>query len=266
MTPLLPGASEQPDRTTQMAPTRAGAGRAWQREMERAQAATWFHAGLPAAQAVPLAQPGAASPLPLEAGEPRPDRQASQTPPQDSSSWRERPVRDSEAPQAGSAIHPPSATRVDADIGAGPAVATVRGAVTHSPLLGRPFLSFVAGAPVPPASQCATPICIFQPALATVRAPVAAAAARAIAPEPAAPPPSAPPGPRIHVEEGPAGLQVWLGIDGDEAQVAARAASILAELRRAPAFAGQRLASVVCNGATVYALAAPTPASQRQEP
>lgn len=60
------------------------------------------------------------------------------------------------------------------------------------------------------------------------------------------------PGLRVHVENtSENALRVWLGIDGDATTVAVRAATVLAELRRQLATAGQRLESVVCNGAVI---------------
>lgn len=57
---------------------------------------------------------------------------------------------------------------------------------------------------------------------------------------------------RVHVEQTDQGLSVWLGIDGDEAVVTARAAALLTELRR-EGLGEQRLATLVCNGRTLYA-------------
>lgn len=58
---------------------------------------------------------------------------------------------------------------------------------------------------------------------------------------------------RVHVEHTDQGLSVWLGIDGDEAVVTARAAALLTELRREQLGGGSRLAALVCNGRTLYA-------------
>jgi hypothetical protein len=72
---------------------------------------------------------------------------------------------------------------------------------------------------------------------------------------------------RVHVENGPDGVSVWLGLDGDAAVVAARAAAILVELRRLSGPA-PRLANVVCNGATIYSDGAhprPFPSSRSRE-
>lgn len=67
---------------------------------------------------------------------------------------------------------------------------------------------------------------------------------------------------RLHAQNGPAGVVVWAGIDGDPAAVAARAQLLLADLRRALATAPQRLACLVCNGTVVYG----TAPSRHKEP
>lgn len=56
---------------------------------------------------------------------------------------------------------------------------------------------------------------------------------------------------RVHVEHGPDGASVWLGLDGDRATVAARVGAILSELRRSPG-GTHRIAHVVCNGTTLF--------------
>lgn len=56
---------------------------------------------------------------------------------------------------------------------------------------------------------------------------------------------------RIHSEAGPAGLTIWLGIDGDAALVADRSSEVLEALLRQMREAGQRLAAVVCNGKAI---------------
>ncbi|MEJ5989607.1 hypothetical protein WG902_06380 [Ramlibacter sp. PS3R-8] len=58
---------------------------------------------------------------------------------------------------------------------------------------------------------------------------------------------------RLHVECADDGLHVWIGADGDAAAVSARAAAILAELRRSEHANLAPLAVVVCNGRTLYA-------------
>lgn len=58
---------------------------------------------------------------------------------------------------------------------------------------------------------------------------------------------------RVHVENtGQNAVGIWLGMDGDGATVSARAATVLAELRRQMATAGQRMDLVVCNGAVIH--------------
>lgn len=96
--------------------------------------------------------------------------------------------------------------------------------------------------------------------LSTVRTLQAAGLARAVPSAPSAPAAARQatepqPSVRLHVETGPEGLRVWAGIDGDPAVVAARAAVLLAELRRALPAASQRLAHFVCNGTPVHAAA-----------
>ncbi|MDB5858699.1 MAG: hypothetical protein JWQ76_2388 [Ramlibacter sp.] len=70
---------------------------------------------------------------------------------------------------------------------------------------------------------------------------------------------------RVHIEEGPQGLQFWLGLDGTSADVAARASGLAAELRRQCERAGLLLANVRCNGLAV-AGHAPAPIRSREEP
>lgn len=53
---------------------------------------------------------------------------------------------------------------------------------------------------------------------------------------------------RVHVEETPQGLVVWLGVDAEAAAQGTRAAALAGELRRLLANSGQRLAAVICNG------------------
>ena len=61
---------------------------------------------------------------------------------------------------------------------------------------------------------------------------------------------------RIHVESGPQGLCVWLGMTGDAASIARRSGAVLAQLRSDVHAAPLRLARVVCNGRTLYAAGA----------
>lgn len=55
---------------------------------------------------------------------------------------------------------------------------------------------------------------------------------------------------RVHVEQGPAGWQVWIGLDGRAPTT--RTAAVACELRRLLHGSPQRVASIVCNGSTVY--------------
>jgi hypothetical protein len=57
---------------------------------------------------------------------------------------------------------------------------------------------------------------------------------------------------RVHVEQGRSGLSVWLGLDGESSDRAG-IASLVADLRRNMEAAHRPLALVVCNGKTVYA-------------
>jgi hypothetical protein len=76
---------------------------------------------------------------------------------------------------------------------------------------------------------------------------------------PAGPPtvsmPTAPDGAgsiRVHLEQGANGVAVWLGLDGTLLDVTDQAESVLSELRRKLEASGQRLATVICNGLTMY--------------
>lgn len=79
--------------------------------------------------------------------------------------------------------------------------------------------------------------------------------------------PSRPPEPapmRLHAQFGAAGVVVWAGIDGDAAAVALRAATLLADLRRAFAASPLRLGALVCNGTTVHGPAPPSNHDEEQ--
>lgn len=76
-------------------------------------------------------------------------------------------------------------------------------------------------------------------------------------------PPAAPV--RVHIDETPDGLVLWLGIDAGAAVQAPRTAGLIAELRRLLAGSGQRLCAVICNGARVDDGAAHLP-NLHQEP
>jgi len=71
--------------------------------------------------------------------------------------------------------------------------------------------------------------------------------------------------PRIHIEEGPEGLRLWLGVDGTVAEVNARVSAVAAELRWHCERAGLRLAAITCNGVSLPASAS-RPVSAREEP
>jgi hypothetical protein len=74
-----------------------------------------------------------------------------------------------------------------------------------------------------------------------------------------------PSAPRIHIEEGPRGVHLWLGIDSTLAEVNARASAVAAELRWHCERAGLRLAAITCNGVSIPT-GASRPVSQREEP
>jgi hypothetical protein len=61
------------------------------------------------------------------------------------------------------------------------------------------------------------------------------------------------PGVRVHVEQDDTGLHVWVGVDAHDPALAARAASLLATVLAAPTSGTYRLATLVCNGTTLYA-------------
>jgi len=96
--------------------------------------------------------------------------------------------------------------------------------------------------------------------------PVAAVPEASAAPMPEGTPAFArEPGPRVHIEQDNQGLRIWLGLDGPHHEVNARAAALVGELRRQFSGQPQRLASVICNGATVYASAPPALRTERKE-
>ena len=79
--------------------------------------------------------------------------------------------------------------------------------------------------------------------------------ARAVPPSPASARPLAhtPAGVSLHVQQGPAGVQIWLGIPGPAVQAAAASAALVAAVRRHFESAGKAVDSIVCNGVDVYA-------------
>lgn len=85
----------------------------------------------------------------------------------------------------------------------------------------------------------------------SVRATQSGPQGRACAParEPGPPPD---PGVRLHVELGPDGTHVWLGVDAHDAQVAVQAAALAAGLIATSATGPHRLAALVCNGTALY--------------
>lgn len=57
---------------------------------------------------------------------------------------------------------------------------------------------------------------------------------------------------RIHAEACSEGVTVWIGIDGDAALVARRSADLLEELLRQAHATGQVLSAVICNGTPIH--------------
>jgi hypothetical protein len=68
---------------------------------------------------------------------------------------------------------------------------------------------------------------------------------------------------RMHVERDGEGVRVWIGLDGDEAAVAARAATLVLHLRRALQAEGHRLLALTCNGRRVDE--APSPSTTQEQ-
>jgi hypothetical protein len=58
---------------------------------------------------------------------------------------------------------------------------------------------------------------------------------------------------RVHVEDAVDGLHVWVGADDGGAAMPARAAAIVAELRRSEQLHSTTVASIVVNGRLLYA-------------
>lgn len=198
----------------------------WQRELDRAQARAWFHAAAPA---VPAGRGGAGSDAVVLSG-PAPAIPCGAPPPLDACTPGSAPHPQEIATPAGAPPHVEGEAlraRVDAAAGARAAAAPVS---SH-------------GRMATPDSENPLPC-----------------AARKVAP----PPSSAPDGAalRLHVEAGAEGVRVWLGLDGDAALIAARAAALLPQLRRALEAEGHRLLAFTCNGRLLDEAA---PSSQRTE-
>lgn len=228
----------------------AGDSQGWRREMEKAQSTAWFRGPLQQGEGEPL------SGMPWRAPAGRPEAEVGPLAGADPRA-RERitapEARDQSCPRpAGES--PPLAPKLHSPFSV--AGKDVRSAVPHLVVAGGPQSD---GSPEPFADLAPRDPSTWETAfprdqLLRVAKGEAQAESSGPAPAPVRIPDA--PGPRVHVEIGPEGLCVWLGLDGDEAAVAARSAALLAELRRAQA-PGHRLASVVCNGRTVYASTIP---------
>lgn len=225
---------------------------AWRRELEVARRLAWF--------------PAAAAPAPYPA-QPMPglgrdaDRHQCETPPAAS------------VPMASCAPSASPGAVVAGGIGstwqAVPSRIALVG-VTRSPRVdgaAQSSPSLIAAVP-PPASgriDVAASLIALAVSSRTAPAPLAVAVQRTgTAPPPAPPEPARLPV-RLHVEDTPQGMVVWLGMDGDSNGPALRAPTLVAELRRLLAASGQRLAGVICNGTPLEG-AAPQPSTRHQEP
>lgn len=71
---------------------------------------------------------------------------------------------------------------------------------------------------------------------------------------------------RIHAEAGGEGVTVWIGIDGDAALVARRSADLLEELLRQARETGQLLSAVICNGTPIHGGSSGKPPLYSQSP
>lgn len=200
-----------------------GEAQAWRREMEKAQATEWFHG---AADRAPARHPGdPREKLPGQAGGhgrvPKPG--AMQAPAFLVASPAHAPGS-SESLRLPGPVHPafPLAPSFDLQAPAMAAASGIGGAVSavsfsvQGPLRAGTAAALVA-VPVPPGGE----------------------------PEPRS-------GLRMHMEHGPHGTTVWLGVDGDAASVAARAWALVTDLRRELQASGRPLHAVVCNGRTLF--------------
>lgn len=205
------------ERRADAPPAATGGDRGWQLAMERAQTRQWFHGALGQGPGPAFDAPAAGQPASKVAGT-SPERLAPEASP--------RHARDAATREGGR--------------GSAPAAAAHNFAATGTPAATALALrSLATTAAVPAAAMSsdavdAAPSPRYEPASARI-------------------PALQSPGVRVHVEAGPQGLHVWLGVDGDAAAVAARAQAVLAELRRGLGASAPRLALVVCNGETLFA-------------
>lgn len=214
----------------------ASHGGAWQQQMERAQAASWFHRFAPAAG-------GPSEPPPTASGGPggrdpllscRNTEQTTEDRPPSPTAWPPAHLAD----PSGTPLH-----RLRDGTSAGSTIVSLPAFARAQPL--------AAMTPVPPA--------LAEPPGAL---PMARAARASLPPAPAvvgsevapglkrAPTPPAPV--RVHVEESAAGLRVWVGLDGAAGVLQPRAAALLSQLRQGLGAEAARLETVVVNGATLY--------------
>ncbi|MDB5752725.1 MAG: hypothetical protein JWP65_3146 [Ramlibacter sp.] len=212
------------------APGRCGAGDDWLRQLQVAHRLAWFHGPDGAATSVPLADGRRHAWLQSQdAGGhrtlPEPTVAAAARGGAGANPWR--------APQSAAAVasafavgEPASLARATAVSRAGFAPSAAAAAQSAGSLgAGMPWTASTVR-PMPPAATrivCTRPPDILQPG--SPRTPV-----------------------RVHVEEGPLGVAVYLGIDGPVGAPAVRSAALATELRRQLSATGLRLASVVCNG------------------
>lgn len=204
---------------------RAGVDRGWQLEMERAQARQWFHGAIGQGSAprpeIRVQQPAGAQLLQAPVQDDAPHARATGA----AAATGETGETPASAPHhaAGSRVLTARSVAAVPELAWGSALQAIpRGVPLHDQAV-QPGqrLAAAANTPTVPAGLQPQPM------------PVS-----------------------LHVEEGPAGLRVWLGVAGDAAEAAARAQSVLQELRRECARTGQRLALVVCNGEPLFEQAA----------
>jgi hypothetical protein len=279
------GAAPQPSAGISSADAARATGRAWQREMERAQAQDWFHAALGGSRHGPgerLDEPGApqqrrtAAPGAVAAQWPAPQAPEGSVPREHSphrpglvsaaqsdegSAAPEREMAEPDAPDGGCTAS--GGGQVGQGIPQSPAVPSTETSAEFFLNTTRSFSTGQVqqvGALAGPTSAIPTPI-----HLASTQAPLAAVAAIP-APAPASdsperarnvarvPNPVEPAGlrerppVRIHMSGDDKGLRIWLGVDGDAVLVQSRAGQVLAELRRLLGEAIWSNAAVVCNG------------------
>ncbi|MCG2594955.1 hypothetical protein LZ009_19425 [Ramlibacter sp. XY19] len=201
---------------------RPAAAKSWQQQMQQAQAAGWF------CRSDHLSGEAASLPAqrPTETGTATGGAMAKRASVRPVSPAHARPVPSSAGPgrtPAGLAL--PGMPHAMAPRMAPEFAATSSQRPPHPPLVsaqadGEPFEAVLAG------PDCADE----RRAVSTFRDPAEQASVR------------------VHMEQGPDGLHLWLGLDGAAAETHARAAAVAAALRAEYARSGLRLAAVTCNG------------------